>query len=216
MPIPVCMAGTRALFASIGAGVALVAAAALALLAVSAVFAFGGWSDSDSASGAKQPALVFAGSTPLKSPAPRSVPVAADTARIVAPAPTRGTDRGGGKPRSPRTRRDVVRAVQPPATSRSANDDSSTPNLDAPAAAPVVRAPSAPRVARNTGDDVRKIGDSLSSTVQSAGTALANATQPLAPPIGAVIQQALNVVGEVVRRTTDGLGATLDQLLPAK
>ena len=39
------MSGTRALFTSIGVSFSLVAAAALSLLAVSAVFAFGGWSD---------------------------------------------------------------------------------------------------------------------------------------------------------------------------
>ena len=53
------MSGTRALFASIGASVFLVAAAALSLLAVSAVFAFGGWSDPVAESG-RQTALVLA------------------------------------------------------------------------------------------------------------------------------------------------------------
>src|SRR5688500_1164306 len=53
------MSGTRALFASIGASVLLVAAAALSRLAVSAVFAFGGWSDPVAESG-QQTALVLA------------------------------------------------------------------------------------------------------------------------------------------------------------
>src|ERR1700709_2649020 len=48
------MSGTRALFTSIGASVLLVAAAALSLLAVSAVFAFRGWSHPRAASGDQQ------------------------------------------------------------------------------------------------------------------------------------------------------------------
>ncbi|HEV2057874.1 MAG TPA: hypothetical protein VGR11_00870, partial [Solirubrobacteraceae bacterium] len=58
------MSGTRALFASIGASVSLVAAAALSLLAVSAVFAFGGWSDPNAHSGAQTP-LILAGATEM-------------------------------------------------------------------------------------------------------------------------------------------------------
>ena len=70
------MSGTRALFASIGASVSLVAAAALSLLAVSAVFAFGGWS-TPVAESARQSALVLttdatpkraAGAKPVKLP----------------------------------------------------------------------------------------------------------------------------------------------------
>ena len=63
---------------------------------------------------------------------------------------------------------------------------------------------------------MRKVGESLSSTVQNTGNALAEVTQPLAPPVSAAVQQVLNVVAEIVRRTTGGLSGTLDTLLPKK
>jgi len=52
--------------------------------------------------------------------------------------------------------------------------------------------------------------------VRKTGTALADAALPLAPPVSVAVQQVLNVVADIVRRTTDGLGNTLDALLPPK
>src|SRR5258708_39408637 len=58
------MGSTRAVFASIGVSVSLVAAAALSLFAVSVVIAFGGWS---AGMGESEPAttLVFGASDPM-------------------------------------------------------------------------------------------------------------------------------------------------------
>lgn len=204
------MAETRALFTSIGAGVALVAAAALSLLTISAIFAFGGWSDSVSPSVTK-PALVFAGAN--GDPEAAQTVAAANTSRIVAPAPPPRPE-----PRRARAAPDSNRAqaAAPAATSVSAPGSAIAPVLDPP----VVRRPANPPVAAPTtqtsGDRVRKVGDSLSTTVQNAGNALSQATQPLAPPVSAAVQQVLNLVAKIVRRTTDGLGGTLDALLPRK
>lgn len=208
------MAGTRALFASIGAGVALVAAAALSLLTISAVFAFGGWSDS--ASGAvAEPMLITADASSPDPEVARSV-AAVNTTQIVAPAPPPRPE-----PRRARSgsNRDNARATAPATTGVSLPGTGSAPDFDAPRAQPTANLPApaqAPPAARKPGDHVRKAGDSLSATVQNAGTALSEATQPLAPPVSAAVQQVLNLVAEIVRRTADGLGSTLDALLPKK
>lgn len=203
------MAGTRALFTSIGAGVTLVAAAALSLLTISAVFAFGGWSDSMPQSVTK-PALVFAGANSSDPEAARMV-AAANTAQIVAPAPPRPEPRRS-RPAADRT---TASATAPATASVSAPGSATAPELDRP----VVRRPPNPPAAaapttQKSGDHVRKVGDSLSATVQNAGNALSEATAPLGPPVSAAVQQVLNLVAEIVRRTTDSLGGTLDALLP--
>lgn len=203
------MTATRALFTSIGAGAALVAAAALSLLTISAVFAFGGWSDSVSQSATK-PALVFAGAN--GDPEAARTVAAANTPSIVAPAPR---TRPEPRPAPAASDSNRARAAAPAATSVSAPGSATAPVLDPP----VVRRPPNPAPAPTTeksGDHVRKVGDSLSSTVHNAGDALSQATQPLAPPVSAAVQQVLNVVAEIVRRTTDGVGGTLDTLLPKK
>jgi hypothetical protein len=203
------MAGPRTLLASLGASIALVAAAALSLLALSVVFAFGGWSG-PLAQSADKPPLVFAESQ--LSDASGAQLVATGRAPIVAPAPARRRarreDRSSGAAGG--------RARGGPAQSTTSVSTGRAALMPTPSAPPAPPAPPPPApVARpRTGDRVRQVGNSLGSTVQTTGTALADATRPLAPPVSAVAQQVLNVVAEVVRRTTDGLGNTLDALLP--
>ena len=209
MPMSLCMAGTRALFASIGASVALVAAAALSLLAISAVFAFGGWSDSVSASDT-QAALVLGGSDSAER---RGRVIAVPRAdRGVASAPAR----------TPRRERSAAeRVADPPdapdAAPQVARDGPGSGRLPPiPVDRPRPQAEPSGTSRPKTGDHVRKAGDTLSSTVQDAGTALANVVQPLAPPVSVAVQQVLNLVAEAVRRAADGLGNTLDTLLPPR
>jgi hypothetical protein len=207
------MAGTRALFASIGASVALVAAAALSLLAVSAVFAFGGWSDSTPES-IKRPALIFAGST-LPAPGSEATGVAR-SADIVAPAP-RPERRRDASPSGSAAGSDDARSANRPATSGLAIKAPPTANLDPPVVRPPAAQPPPPAApAKRNGDHVRNAGDALSGKVQDTGNSLAAATEPLAPPVSVAVQQVFNLVAEVVRRTTEGLGSTLDALLPKK
>jgi hypothetical protein len=63
---------------------------------------------------------------------------------------------------------------------------------------------------------VRKVGDHLSAKVKETGTAVAEVTQPFAPPISTVVQKVFNVVAEVLQATTGGLAGAVDKLLPAK
>jgi hypothetical protein len=59
---------------------------------------------------------------------------------------------------------------------------------------------------------VRRLGDDLSSVAQNTGKALSDVTAPLAPPVSSAVQKVLDAVAEVLQRTTNGLGGTLDKL----
>jgi hypothetical protein len=202
------MSGTRALFASIGASVLLVAAAALSLLAVSAVFAFGGWSDPVAESG-HQTALVLAASGGGRESAKRK-------AFVLPPRPSSRASRPAVRatPASQSSARAADRAAITPATNRrpKASFTPPPPPVDSPATV-TPKAPPAPKAA---GDGVRSAGEGLSGTVQSTGDALAQLTDPLLPPVTAATQKVLNLVAGLLRGTTDGLGNTVDRVLPAK
>ena len=201
------MSGTRALFASIGASVLLVAAAALCLLVVSAVFAFGGRSD-PVAESARQTALVLAvdeaGDGGDKKRA-FVLPPRERTQPSRPPARTTTPEQGSA--------RSTDQAVITPATSIRPKA-SFTPTANPPRAQDL--APQAPAPKKSAGDGVRTAGEGLSGTVQSTGDALAQIIDPLLPPVTAAAQKVLNVVAELLRRTTRGLGSTVDRVLPAQ
>lgn len=204
------MSGTRALFASIGASVSLVVAAALSLLAVSAVFAFGGWS-TPVAESARQSALVLttdatpkrtAGVKPVKLPAPmHSSREARAATRASAAKPSARAATALVTNRSARTRGSVAGVTSP---------DLSLPQTSD--AKPLSPAPAK----KAAGDGVRTAGDDLSSTVQNAGNALTQVTDELLPPVTKTVQTVVNIVAALLRRTTDGLGSVVDGALPAK
>ena len=198
------MSGTRALFASIGASVLLVAAAALCLLAVSAVFAFGGWSD-PVAESARQTALVLAVDEAGDKKRAFVLPPRERTQPSRPPARTTAPEQGSA--------RATDQAVITPATSIRPKA-SFTPTADPPRAQDL--APQAPAPKKSAGDGVRTAGEGLSGTVQSTGDALAQIIDPLLPPVTAATQKVLNAVAELLRRTTRGLGSTVDRGLPAQ
>lgn len=200
------MSGTRALFASIGASVLLVAAAALSLLGVSAVFAFGGWSD-PIAESAQQKALVLpagtSGSASNARPARALVLPARERSR-----PARSAARPSGPPQRSGEAGDRD-AIMQSATRRPPRGSYAAPQVTAPQTqtpAPAAQKPTA-------GDGVRSAGEGLGGTVQSTGDALAQLTDPLLPPVTAATQKVLDVVAELLRRTTDGLGGVVDGVL---
>lgn len=203
------MTGTRALLASIGASVLLVAAAALSLLAVSAVFAFGGWSDPVAESARQSPLVLSSdaggnrsGTTttalvlPARAAAERSRATGATSA---GPARTAGADQAAIEPSA---RRAPKASFTPPAVS-SPQTQTVQP-----------QAPAAPK--KTAGEGVRTAGDVLSGKVQNAGDALAQITDPLLPPVTAATQKVVDLVAELLRRTTDDLGRTVDRVLPAQ
>jgi hypothetical protein len=204
------MAGTRALLASIGVSVALVAAAALSLLAVSVLFAFG-WTSASVPESVRTQPLVLADTAP--SPTSSAGTRARSGGRpIVAAAPARRPKRSA----TVRTR--TVRVPSGATTSRIAGAPRSTPALTPPTTHSIGVSKSPPPVAsaNTTGEGVRKVGDELSATVKDTGTAVAEVTQPLAPPVSTVVQKVFNVVAEVLQATTGGLAGAVDKLLPAK
>jgi hypothetical protein len=210
------MAGTRALFASLGASAALVAAAALSLLTVSVVFAFGGWTDPPSAS-LRGTQLIFAPPVPESNGRDGRASLQTASARpIVADDPMpRHKPAAAPAPREDHAK--IVRAAGTPVTRKPAAP-TPTPGLDAAKPRPAAPAPP-PAVAtarKGSGDGVRKVGDDLSSTVQGTGNALAQATAPLAAPISTAVQEVFNAVAALLTQTTQGLGAALDALLPPK
>ncbi len=206
------MSGTRALFASIGASVSLIAAAAFSLLAVSAVFAFGGWSD-PVADSVRQSALVLtadaapkhaSAAKPVKLRAPihgsrASRAAALSAKRAAKPALQVATALSTG--RSPKTHGSVAAVTSPELS------------LPQPAAAKP-QAP-APTAKKSAGDGVRTAGDDLSSTVQNAGDALSQVTTELLPPVTKTTQSVVNLLAALLRRTTNSVGGVVD-VLPAK
>jgi len=204
------MSGTRALFASIGASVSLVAAAALCLLAVSAVFAFGGWSD-PVAQSAPQTALILADGQSDTTRTTRRDPIVLP-ARAPEQGRTRQVARASSRPQSGAAA-GAQAVITRSAGSRPSKASITPPQAgDQPAAAvPPPAAPAAPR--KSAGDGVRTAGEDLSGKVQGTGNALASVTDPLLPPVAAATQKVLNVVAELLRRTTDGLGGTVDGVL---
>lgn len=196
------MGSTRALFASIGVSISLIAAAALSLFAVSVVIAFGGWS---AGMGESEPVqtLVFGSTETAAAKASNATsqrPVvlrraAAPRPRSAAKAPARAIA-GAGRNAHASVISQAVIAKAPPEVAE--------PAPAAPAAqAPAVHIPA-------TGDGVRRVGEDLSSTAKSTGKALADVTAPLGPPVSAAVQKVLDLVAALLKRTTDSLGGTLD------
>lgn len=195
------MGGTRALFASIGVSVSLVAAAALSLFAVSVVIAFGGWSAGMNGSSAPRALLVDDG---VANEAREARARVAAAKPVVLRAPQRARPQpaaAAARARSARPQR--ARAdVRTPAVSR----------RPVPVAAPAPPAAVPPAPKPHAGDAVRRVGDGLSTGVRDTGDALGDATAPLSPPVGAAVEKVVDRVADVLERTTGRTGATLGRL----
>jgi hypothetical protein len=200
------MGSTRALFASIGVSVSLVAAAALSLFTVSIVIAFGGWSAGMGESAAPS-ALVIAGTTTTE-PKSRAARRSAGPVVLRAPAPRRERHVAAAPaPTAPaHTPRLAAARVHHPVVTHA-------PDRPQPLQAPPGETPTpAKKHTPPAGDAVRRLGDDLSSAAQNTGKALSDVTAPLAPPVSSAVQKVLDAVAEVLQRTTNGLGGTLDKL----
>jgi hypothetical protein len=203
------MNSTRALFASIGVSVSLVAAAALSLFAVSVVIAFGGWSAGLGESGPTTTLVLGPAEAPHAKAIRASAHADAGAVVLKAAAKPRPSRRAAEPPA-----RAVVRPSEAGAVSHPAVVTAVPQHADPP---PVVATPAPPAPQTTpTADGVRRAGEDLSSVVQNTGKALSDITEPLAPPVSSAVQKVVDLVADVLRRTTNGLGGALDQLAKKK
>lgn len=208
------MGGTRAVIASLGASISIVACAALGLFAVSVLFALPGIAGSLNGSVSSQ-ALVVA-TRASSADAKRAVqsatakPLVVTAPKVaVAPRPRRAAPARHGSS-GVRSTSGASRATRPAATS------SSVPTIAAVTQPPAVSPPAA--TVRRAGDGVRALGDTLTGTVQRTGNALGAATKLLGPPVSNAVQTVLNravqAVNDLLKRTTGGLAGVLDATKP--
>jgi hypothetical protein len=202
------MGGTRAVIASLGASISIVACAAIGLFAVSVLFAYPGIAGSLNGSGST-PALIVA--TRAAQPAATSVadPTAKPLRVSATPAARAPQQQSASVKRSSGAELDSAsgngRARRPPAT---AGVSEISPVVAPPAASqPAVTKPKA-------GDGVRELGDTLTGTVQKTGEGVGAVAKPLGPPVSKAVQDVLDLavkaVNDLLKKTTGGLAGVLD------
>jgi hypothetical protein len=202
------MGGTRAVIASLGASISIVACAALGLFAVSVLFAYPGIAGSLNGSGSS-PTLVVATrvSKPSTVPAARA---AARPLRVSMPAV-----RTSSKPQTASVKRPASAIVDARTGSGRAPRPSTTSSVAelAPVAPPPAISPPAATKPK-AGDGVRELGDTLAGTVQKTGDGVGAVAKPLGPPVSKAVQDVLNLavkaISDLLMKTTGGLAGVLD------
>lgn len=211
------MRNPLAFLGSLGASAALVGAIAVSLLTLSTVVALQGWPGLGEEADARQALVVDGAMTP---PTPGGARRSRDSRRdsIVLRAPAR-------RPRPRRVERVRPRARVSPTRSAVGRGDnltggrlpeiSSTTTTTAsdgrpPAAKTQGGAPIS--LPQRSGDDVRELGDDLSSGVQDAGTGLNEVPAPLGPVVAHTLRELTELIAALLRNTTHVVGAGLDGL----
>ncbi len=201
------MGGTRALLASLGASVSLVAGAALSLLAASFIFAYDGIVGTVDAAPGRTSLRVASPSSPERSATASATPTLLverpQRATAKNPAPTRRVRAaaGGSAKRTPAPTSSGVRKLSPPVAAPAP-----------PAPQPATPAP-AKAAEPKAGDGVRKLGNDVGDAVHDTGNALGGVVQPLSPPVSQAIEKVLDVIATVVQNAVDGLAGALDTTL---
>ncbi len=193
------MGGARALIASLGASISLVAGAAVSLLFFSVVFALPGFTGSSDAPRASAPVVVESRVAAEQRARGEAVREAASAVLISAPKTARATGS----------------AVRGPAAARLV-EDTDTPSfnpglreLEPAVRPPAAATPATPKPA--LGDGVRGVGDAVTATVQGTGDA---AAPLLGPPVSQAIQDVLDLLASVLEGATSTLGGVLDTAVP--
>jgi hypothetical protein len=206
------MRASRAGWASVGAGTILVLIGALILAVVSTVVAFQGWPGASGPQSAAEPtALLAAAATAagvatdseltgadVRVPAARRPPTAASSR----PARTTESERSRGA--APQ-RASVVEPAASPVVREPASADTSPAGTPAPAT-PVQES------LDSTADTVRRTGDALGGTLGGTVGGLGEATTPVSPTLGQVVEDVGTVVDDTVQGVTDSLGVVIESL----
>jgi hypothetical protein len=188
------MGGARALIASLGASVSLVAGAAMSLLLFSLVFALPGLTGGGDPPRAS--AAVDVKAKPAR-PAPRAQARGASSSVLIrAPKAARAAARPGEQ-------RASVGRREPVADKPLLNPDLRDLTPPPPEAPTAGKTPAKPTI----GDGVRDVGDVVTATVQ--GTAAA-AAPLLGPPVSQAVQDVLDLLTSVLQGATGALGGVLD------
>ncbi len=197
------MGGARAFIASFGAGISLVAGAAISLLFLSLLFAYDG----------------ITGGVDV--PATASVVVVGSESSQGTPA-RRATDSTPAvviRPAAPAAQQAKRSAARPPRTSlaeRPTPEAAYNPGVRELDPAPPAAAEQAP-VDRPpaVGDGVREVGDAVGATVQSTGKSAGAVAAPLlGPPVAKAVQDVLDLLSSVLQGATGALAGVLDRAVP--
>ncbi len=199
------MGGARALIASLGASISLVAGAALSLLVVSFVFAYPGF-----VGGVDVPPSVASLDLGSKSSSAASRPDAAPRASapvVIKPAPA--------ATRGPAAKVSASRPVRSGAPEPASTDPSFNPGVRTFDPATPPPPPAQPQAEREpqVGDGVREVGDAVSATVHGTGLA---ATPLLGPPVSKAVQDVLDLLTSVLQGATGALAGVLDAAVPVR
>lgn len=203
------MGGMRAVLASLGASVSLVAGAALALLAASFIFAYDGIVGSVDAS---------PGQTSLQVTPPASqergggASASSDTTPTLVVEPRKPAAAKRSTPKSQARAATGVSENRAPSSGVKTPPPPAAAPAPAPTPAPQHASPAKPQTSK-TGDGVRKFGDGVADAVQDTGKALGGAVQPLSPPVSQAVEKVLDVIATVVQNAVNGLAGALDKSL---
>jgi hypothetical protein len=199
------MGGARAFIASFGAGISLIAGAAISLLFLSLLFAYDGITDGIDVPAAASVVVVDASSSQTARARQASPATPAVTIRPPAPA-AQPAKRAASRPA-----RTTVTAQPAPA----AEFNPGVRDLDPAASTPPAQAPATHPPA--IGDGVRDVGDAVSATVQGTGKSAGAAAAPLlGPPVTKAVQDVLDVLTAVLQGATGALGGVLDAAVPQR
>ncbi|MGI8730995.1 MAG: hypothetical protein ACR2LK_13615 [Solirubrobacteraceae bacterium] len=189
------MGGTRAVIASLGASMSLVAGAALSLLAASFIFAYDGIVGSVESSSARASLRVDAADPQGGANGASATASATPTLVVESPGPVAKT-----VPEKTVREQTLPARPTPPVTGAS--------ERPAPSAAAPQPKPQAPvRIPK------RKAGDGAADGVRGTGDKLGAATAPLSPPVSQAVEKVLDVTATVVEEAVNGLAGVLDATL---
>lgn len=196
------MRATRGLMASLGAGTALVLAAAAALFSVSTIVAFRGWPGVDAPGVGSDPTAIAVASSLTD----------ADLAarRIVVPASRSMARKQAGASGATHLHGGPTVASRPSVAVRGRLPESSHAPTSKATPAP------GPRVRDETvtaGDPVREVGTGVGNAVGEVTGGLGEAVRPVSPALGRTLDGAGRGVEQTVGGVTRGVGTTLDTLL---